>query len=726
MDEDVWYRKAVRWGQTNLVEIDPERYDAAWWRDHWKKTRTQGVIINAGGIVAYYPSKFPLHNRAIGLGDTDLLKLVVDEARAQGLAVIARMDSNRVTKEFLDAHPEWICRTADGEPIMAGPKYVTCINSPYYTEYLPDVMREIVEHVQPDGFADNSWAGLPRSIICYCDHCKTQFKSSHGHNLPADKDWEDQAYLAWIEWNYQRRIKLWEFNNDVTMAAGGEHCRWMGMIAADLEHTPERFIDLREILRRTPFVMLDHQGRFMGGVFEENTEVGKRVHELAGWDVLAPESMAQYRLGKPVFRQSSLPEAEVRLWMTSGFAGGIQPWWHHIGAQHEDRRQYAYAEPILTWHEANEDVLVNRKPLADVGVVWSQRSVDFYGRNDAHNLSVLPFNGAVRALDRAGIPTLPVHVDDLDSAIDRFKVLVLPNVAILNDAQKAKLEAFVAKGGSLVATSETGLYDSTGKKLSDFALADLFGVHLDQGEAVGGRDPVGFEIEAPKRHTYLRLLPELRAGVYGPKDSRAPEAKGTRHPVLAGFESTDSLPFGGYLPRIRVDGDVEVIATLVENYPIYPPETSFTRTFATDIPTIAARQKGDAKLVWLVGDLDRCYGREDQADHAQVIANAVRWALGDKQSVGLEGGYGMISTTAYEQGKRTIVHLNNRLQLSAIPGQQYALLPVGPVTVRLKGRSLSGDVSLRVAGKSVAGKRDGETISFTVDQIFDHEVAVLE
>jgi len=54
-----WYRRTLRWGQTNIAEIDPQRYDIAWWRRFWQRTQTQGVVINAGGIVAYYPSKFP-------------------------------------------------------------------------------------------------------------------------------------------------------------------------------------------------------------------------------------------------------------------------------------------------------------------------------------------------------------------------------------------------------------------------------------------------------------------------------------------------------------------------------------------------------------------------------------------------------------------------------------------------------------------------------------------
>src|SRR5689334_7088168 len=67
-----WYRRARRWGQTSITEKDPVRYDIGWWREYWKKTQVDGVIVNAGGIVAYYPSKFPLHRRAEFLNGRDL------------------------------------------------------------------------------------------------------------------------------------------------------------------------------------------------------------------------------------------------------------------------------------------------------------------------------------------------------------------------------------------------------------------------------------------------------------------------------------------------------------------------------------------------------------------------------------------------------------------------------------------------------------------------------
>src|SRR5438445_489498 len=76
-----------------------------------------------------------------------------------------------------------------------------------------------------------------------------------------------------------------------------------------------------------------------------------------------------------------------------GCAGGIQPWWHHIGSVHEDRRQYATAEPLFRWHEQNQQYLVDRQPIATVGVLWSQRSVDFHGKDQPESRSLAPYQG---------------------------------------------------------------------------------------------------------------------------------------------------------------------------------------------------------------------------------------------------------------------------------------------------------------------------------------------
>ena len=188
------------------------------------------------------------------------------------------------------------------------------------------------------------------------------------------------------------------------------------------------FRDLKEICSRAHIIMLDHQRRDDATGFQQNGDTGKRIHSMLGWDKLAPESMAMYENGRTSYRVASKPAAEARMWMIAGMAGGIQPWWHHVGAYHDDRRMYRTAEPVMKWHKANEAYLANRKPVASVGLVWSQRNTDFYGRESAGELVDAPYEGFAQALIRARIPYLPVHAADIDRESAGLSVLVLANV----------------------------------------------------------------------------------------------------------------------------------------------------------------------------------------------------------------------------------------------------------------------------------------------------------
>src|SRR5688572_8677172 len=544
-----WYRRAYLWGQTNITEKDPVRYDIAWWREYWKRTETQAVIINAGGIVAYYPSKFPLHRRAEFLGGRDLFGELTKAAHDDGLFVMARMDSNRAAEDFFKAHSDWFAHDIKGTPYRAADKYIACINSPYYDEYLPAVLREIIERSRPDGFTDNSWAGLGRESICYCENCTAKFKDATGKALPHRADWDDRAYREWIVWSYARRTEVWELNNRTTRAAGGPDCIWSGMNSGSVTAQARSFRDLKEICARADIMMLDHQRRDDDTGFQQNGDTGKRVHTLLGWDKVAPESMAMYQSGPGYYRVASKPAAEARMWMIAGVAGGIQPWWHHVGAYHEDRRMYRTAEPLMRWWKLNERYLVNRTPVASIGIVWSQRNTDFFGRDAAGDVVDAPYTGFMHALIRARIPYLPLHADDIDRQAERMNVLILPNVGALSDGQAASIRRFVDRGGSLFATGSTSLYDEWGDARSNFALADLFACHhigdaarsMSARKEAGG-NPGGAFAPSPGGHTYLRLSPELRAAVDGPRTGDEPRISGKRHIVLSGFDETDLLP----------------------------------------------------------------------------------------------------------------------------------------------------------------------------------------
>lgn len=721
-----WYRTCQRWGQTNLTEVDPIRYDNAWWRAHWQATTVQGVIVNAGGIVAYYPSQDPLHHRALHLGDRDLFGEIVAEARADGLSVVARMDSNRADERFYIEHPDWFTVDADGRPYRAGDLFIACVSSPYYETFIPNVLREVIEHYRPDGFADNSWSGLQRDRICHCRYCQTTFRAVAQADLPKHHDWADPVYRKWIRWNYDRRIEIWDINNATTKRHGGEHCLWIGMNAGDLIAQSNHFRDYRAIAERTELIFLDSQYRHPGMGFQRNGEAGALLHGILGWDKLIPESMAMYGAGQPSFRLASKSPPDARLWALAGFAGTIQPWWHHIGAYHEDRRQYQTAAPLFAWHEEHEQYLSGRQPVATVGVVWSQENVDYFGAGRPVDQFRVPWNGLTDALIRDRIPYLPIHADHIarDAAAHGLKALVLPNVGALSDSQCDAIREFAANGGGVVATGATSLYDEAGQPRADFALSDVFGVHAT-GVAHGSSTDDRASWDEWGQHTYLRLSPERRRWVDGPLTGSEPDDDTPRHRVLAGFDETDTIPFGGRLEVVVPFDDVATPLSFVPPFPIYPPETSWMRHPVSSLPALVVRDAAaGGRVAYLAADLDRTFGRSRLPDHARLLANVVRWSANDALPIAV-AGTGFLDCHLYQQQDRKILHLVNLSGFETGSAPAYEHYAVGPVTVRLPAATAC-QAKLLVAGGSRGVTPDDGWVSVTIDTIVDHEVLVLE
>lgn len=719
-----WYRRVVRWGQTNITEPDPAIYDIQWWRSYWKRTNIQGVIVNAGGIVAYYPSKVPLHRQSDYLSGRDLFGELSRAAHNDGLVVFARMDSNRAHKEFYIAHPDWFAIDASGKPYRSEDLYITCINSPYYEKHIPAILEEIVALYHPEGFTDNSWSGLDRNSICYCKNCSERFLKWSGKKLPAKTDWDDPAYREWIIWNYKRRIEIWDLNNSVTRAAGGNECIWVGMNSSSVRGQGVSFRDLKEISERAEMIMLDSQARSDEGGFQQNSISGRLLHELLGWEKLIPESMALYQNGKTTFRLSSKPAQESRMWMIEGIAGGVQPWWHHVGAYHEDRRMYKTALPVFEWHKANNANLINRYPVASIGVVWSQTNTDFFGRDSADIVTELPWRGMTQALIRARIPFLPVHADNIERDAKKFKLLILPNIGAISDSQLKAIRNFVKNGGNLFATGYTSLFNEWGDAQQDYALADLFGAHIS-----GSVHP---DVTSSRKvrdtfHTYMRLLPELRRTVEGPHRDSEPMVSGQRHPVLKGFDETDILPFGGILQPLDVNKGTKTLLTFIPEFPIYPPEKAWMRVSKTDIPGLIVNElPAGNRIVFMPADIDRQFGRYNLPDHGDLLANIVQWGVNDELPFKIEGP-GLVDCILYRQGDHLIFHLVNLTSAGTWRQPVDEFISIGPfkISVRIIPGMAGQNLKCLVSGLNKSAKVTNGWYVFEIEKIIDHEVVLI-
>ena len=713
MNAKPWYTWAHRWMQVNSVENDPRDCDLEVWRKYWRDNKIQGTIINAAGTVAYYPSSNPYQYRAKYLGDRDYYGDFSKMAREEGLAVIARMDSNQATEDLYAVHPDWFCKDKEGNPIRHTPgRYFTCIQGGYFKEQLAGVIREIIERYHPDGLADNSWAG-GRGFICYCDNCRRKFRADCGLDLPEKVDYDDRTFRIWLKWSQKARTELYAWFNEISTKYGGEDCVYMGMLHPDAyaNNPSQLFMDNVEFAPFNKAAMIDGQIRQTSVGFDENSLLCLSTHEIFGDDTLILESVATYQFAPNFMRKSANAKEETQYWMRAAMMGGVSPSTHFIGGVQEDKRAFQNGAEMFQWHIKNEEYLYHRKPVANISLVRSLKNTCYYGKDQCNVRTILPMNGMVAALKRARLPFFPIDSRQIHNRMDDSKLMILPDIAVLADEEIANIEAFVKAGGSLVLSGATGMLDELGYPRSERPLDRLLGIEREENEPIESNIEYG-TTHNHLHHNYIRI-------------------DEPRHEIFKGFEETAILGLHGIFYKVRSE-KLQAIAHMVPTFPTYPPEVSYMADDerVSEYPAILAGETGfGGRVVYFAADYDRRYGQIFFPDYGELLKNAILWALGEENRVFTAEGKGELECKLFSQenGKRLIFHVINHSGTGKWPGCVEEIYPVGPEKVCIKvGEMPVKRVHVQGTEQDIPFACANGLLTFTLDEIRDQELVVIQ
>jgi len=696
-EPDDWFDRPMRWAQLTLVEDDPRKYDLAFWLDYFARTHSDAACLSAGGCVAYYPTKVPLHHRSKWLGDGDAFGDLVAGCRKLNMVVIARTDPHAAHQDVYDAHPDWIAVDAQGRKRRhwATPElWVTCALGPYNFEFMTEVTKEIVSRYKVDGIFSNRWAG---SGMCYCEHCSKNFKTATGFDLPRTSSPQDAARFAHSEWRQQRLFELWRLWDSEIRKINPRACYIPNTGGGALSD-----MDMKAVGELAPILFADRQARRGLMPVWANGKNGKEYRAAMGRKPIG--GIFSVGVEEPYrWKDSVQTAAEIRLWALDGIANGLRPWFTKFSGTLHDRRWLKVVEDIYGWHHRHERYLRNEEPLARVALVYSQQTAHLYGGERAREKVEDHTLGYYQALIEARIPFEMVHDRLLDpSHVDAFRVLIFPNIAALSDRQCQQILEYVQRGGSVVATHETSLYNERGVRRPDFGLAGLFGASFD------GR------LDARMQNSYLRLEP-------GPGAAE-------RHPLLAGLEDAERIINGVSRVHTRTRGAYpNPPLTLIPSYPDLPMEEVYPRVPKTDIPEVFVRQVGRGRVVYFPWDIDRTYWEVLSPDHGKLLRNAVVWAANEVQPVVVTGA-GMLDVTMWRQKESVTVHLVNLTNPMAMKGPVREFIPTPPqqVTVRLPGGRRAKKVQLLVSGGTPTVREANGSISLTIPSILDHEVVAID
>jgi len=689
-ESEPWFDKPMRWAQLVLVENDPGRFDPDFWLDYFRRIHADAACLSAGGIVAYYPTKVPLHHRSAWLGESDPFGYLVRGCRKMGMAVIARTDPHAAWDDARQAHPDWIAVDAQGQlrRHWANPEmWVTCALGPYNFEFMTEVHKEIMDLYGLDGIFSNRWAGHG---TCYCEHCVRNFKAYSGMDLPRTTSRDDPAYRKYAQWQMERLRELW-FLWDRTIRG----------VKSGSRYIPNGFPDNLVTGQLSDIFFTDHQGR--SGVIPPWSN-GRRAKELRATMGMKPLG-GIFSVGLEEayrWKDSVQSEAETRVWVAEGTANNMRPWFAKFSGVIYDRRWLPVVEKIYGWHHRCERYLRNTASLARVGMVYSEQAERYYGgrkwqeRSGGHEL------GMYHALIEARVPFDMVNDRLLDAEhLAPFKLLILPNIAALSDAQCDQLRQFVKRGGSLLATFETSLYDEEGTRRKDFGLADLFGVSA------------GERVEGPMKNSYLRLASDPAIGKF--------------HPVLEGLQDAYRIINGIWRLEVTPQGNFPSPVTLIPSYPDLPMEHVYPRVAETNTRELYLRELGESRIAYVPWDIDRTFWEIMNADHAKLLRNVIRWTTNEEPVVDV-AGLGVLDVTAWRQKQSLTVHLVNLTNPMMMKGPFRELIPVGrqEVRIRLPEGAKAEKIHLLVSDSAPEHQVKDGVATVVVPSILDHEVVAVD
>jgi hypothetical protein len=696
-DQSEWYQRPMRWAQLAFVEDDPGNYDPSFWLDYFRKVHADAACLSAGGVVAFYPTEIPFHYRSKWLGKMDTFGEIVTGCRSLGMNVIARTDAHACHQDMYVAHPDWIAVDEGGNKRRhpSDPEYwITCALGPYNFEFMTSVHQEIMRKYMVDGIFTNRWSG---SGMCYCEHCAESFREFARLDLPRTDDPQDPARRQYILWNQARLFDLWRLWDQKIKEVNPKASYIANAGGGALSP-----LDMKTIGELAPTLFADRQGRSGLMAPWANGKNGKEyratMEQKAIGGIFSVGIEDKYR-----WKDSVQSGEEIRLWVADGIAQGLRPWFTKFNAKIIDRRWLPVIEEIYKWHHANEPYLRNEKSLARVGLVYSQQTASFYGGKKAQALVEDAALGFYQALIEARIPFEMVHDRLLDrDHTDQFRTLIFPNIAALSTLQCRQIHEFAERGGSIVATYETSLYDEWGVRRDGFGLAALFGASF-----------VG-RVQGPMLNSYLSVEKDPTTGAW--------------HPLLAGLEGATRI--------INATNQVDVKPRdpsgysplqIVPTYPDLPMEEVFPRPVKEHSPGVFLREHGQSRVVYFPGDLDRTFWEVLDVDHAKLLRNAVDWATNEPLPVSVKGP-GVLDISVWNQKSSMTVHLVNLTNPMMMKGPIREIIPVANQQVRIQiphGRQAKA-AKLLAAEKSVSFRTEENFVLLDVPSISVHEVIALD
>ncbi len=435
---------------------------------------------------------------------------VVDAMGKAGIKVIMGTPTYSIPTWMYHEHPEVLARPLGGAQTFYGMRQNMDTDNPTFRFYAQRVIRNMVDHYknnpnvigwQIDNETGSYGASNHDVFTGFVDHLKQKFGTTDNlnkvwflnywgedvngwENMPPRDGTISTGYkLEWTRWEQMRvtNYLAWQAalvreyrgsNQFVTQDLGGvmkrdvneyEESKSFDIVADNPYHATQDHFDGQNQAE---------QGDFTRSLKHANYLVTETNAQTTDWSssYQFPPYDGQLRLD--VYTHLSSGANMVEYWHWASIHSGQETYWKGV-LSHDLEPNRAYAEVSKTAHELKKigPALVNLKIKNDVAILYSVDSanaLDFMpfaseprqgwamGRTLADYTTVV--HQLHRALFNANVGADFIFPETLagNADLSQYKLIVVPPLYISNDAQLAKLAAYVKGGGHILMCFKSG------------------------------------------------------------------------------------------------------------------------------------------------------------------------------------------------------------------------------------------------------------------------------
>lgn len=489
----------------NLYSVKKEEIPAL--VDKYRRTGANTVHFGAmevgtGCGTDYTKPIFNMTGRA-GL-DPDLLGIFLDEFHKCGIRVIIYFNGHSLVPQFYQDHPDWVQVYEEGTPALDiyGTGASACPNNPEYKKWQADIIRDLCKYEIDGVFLDGD---IFFQRTCFCHVCKEKFKAKYGFDLPSKQDRLNP------DWRYLREFQI----DSMT-----EYVDYLHKALQD--ERPQSLLYCNAGLRTANWATGRQNRRLMEAqdmLLAEGGFLYNNLNLTPIWRTECEDKLCMTQSGgKPVISGMAvdhkswnwyqLPPTEYKLMMFAAVASGAHIYAGMSSPQNNIDGLIENIHSVYQFIRQHENVLYPTTSLAKTAIIWSNVNADYYKGGSIKktdftqeasftNIGDLhkEFEGCYETCFRNHIPVDVIdEISITDGTLDKYDVIMLPNIACMSDQEIQAIKDFVNTGGTLISSFETSMYNEYGEKRNGFGLEEPFGVTLAVPESFG---PLRFDYVMP-------------------------------------------------------------------------------------------------------------------------------------------------------------------------------------------------------------------------------------